>query len=91
MRSPIAGVVVQKLVTPGLVIQAGMTACFTISDVSTVWVQGHIYDRDLESIRVGDTVEETNSSFQQTFHGTIGYIGRADGSGDAHHLRPDRD
>jgi membrane fusion protein, heavy metal efflux system len=75
VRSPIAGVVVQKLVSPGLVIQAGMTACFTISDVSTVWVQGHIYDRDLESIRVGDVVEETNSSFKETFHGTVSYIG----------------
>jgi len=75
VRSPIAGVVVQKLVSPGLVIQAGMTACFTISDVSTVWVQGHIYERDLDSIRVGDTVEETNSSFKQTFHGMISYIG----------------
>ena len=74
VRSPISGVVVQKLVTPGLVIQAGSTACFTISDVSTVWVQGHIYDRDLESIRVGDAVDETNSSFQQGFHGTVGYI-----------------
>jgi cobalt-zinc-cadmium efflux system membrane fusion protein len=75
VRSPIAGVVVQKLVTPGLVIQAGMTACFTISDVTTVWVQGHIYERDLESIRVGDVVEETNASFPQTFRGVIGYIG----------------
>ena len=75
VRSPIAGVVVQKLVSPGLVIQAGATACFTISDVSTVWVQGHIYDRDLESIRVGDAVEETNSSFKQTFRGTVSYIG----------------
>jgi membrane fusion protein, heavy metal efflux system len=75
VRSPIAGVVVQKLVTPGLVIQAGMTACFTISDVSTVWVQGHIYERDLESIRVGDVVEETNASFPQTFRGVIGYVG----------------
>jgi cobalt-zinc-cadmium efflux system membrane fusion protein len=75
VRSPIAGVVVQKLVSPGLVIQAGMTACFTISDVSTVWVQGHIYDRDLDSIRVGDAVEETNSSFKETFHGVVSYIG----------------
>jgi cobalt-zinc-cadmium efflux system membrane fusion protein len=75
VRSPIAGVVVQKLVSPGLVIQAGATACFTISDVTTVWVQGHIYDRDLDSIHIGDVVEETNSSFQQTFHGTISYIG----------------
>jgi cobalt-zinc-cadmium efflux system membrane fusion protein len=75
VRSPIAGLVVQKLVSPGLVIQAGMTACFTISDVSTVWVQGHIYDRDLESIRAGDVVEETNSSFKETFRGVVSYIG----------------
>ena len=75
VRSPIAGVVVQKLVSPGLVIQAGMTACFTISAVSTVWVQGHVYDRDLESIRIGDVVEETSSSSQQTFHGIVSYIG----------------
>ncbi len=74
MRSPIAGIVVQKLVTPGLVIQAGTTACFTISDNSTVWVQGHIYDRDLEAVRVGDAVEETDSSFHRTFHGVVGYI-----------------
>jgi cobalt-zinc-cadmium efflux system membrane fusion protein len=75
VRSPIAGVVVQKLVSPGLVIQAGMTACFTISDVNTVWVQGHIYDRDLESIQLGDAVEETSGSTQQVFHGVITYIG----------------
>ncbi len=74
VRSPVAGIVVQKLVTPGLVIQAGTTACFTISDNSTVWVQGHIYDRDLEAVRVGDAVEETDSSFHRTFHGTVGYI-----------------
>jgi cobalt-zinc-cadmium efflux system membrane fusion protein len=75
VRSPIAGVVVQKLVTPGLVIQAGTTACFTISDMSTVWVWGHIYDRDLESVRTGDTVELTNAAFRQTFSGTVNYIG----------------
>src|ERR1700684_3835035 len=74
VRSPISGIVVQKLVTPGLVIQAGTTACFTISDSSTVWVQGHIYDRDLEAVRVGDAVEETDSSFHRTFNGVISYI-----------------
>ncbi len=74
VRSPITGMVVQKMVTPGLVIQAGMTACFTISDVSTVWVQGHIYDRDLDSIRVGDAVEETSSASTQVFYGVVSYI-----------------
>jgi len=75
VRSPIAGVVVQKLVTPGLVIQAGTTACFTISDMSEVWVWGHIYDRDLEAVRTGDTVELTNASFRQSLSGTVNYIG----------------
>jgi cobalt-zinc-cadmium efflux system membrane fusion protein len=73
--SPIAGVVVQKLVSPGLLIQAGQTACFTLSDVSTVWVQGHIFDRDLPSVRSGDAVDQTNAAFPQTFHGTVSYIG----------------
>lgn len=75
VRSPIAGVVVQKLVSPGLVIQAGMTVCFMISDVSTVWTQGHLYDRDLDSVHVGDTVEETNIAFPEKFQGTVSYIG----------------
>ncbi len=74
VRSPVSGIVVQKLVTPGLVIQAGTTACFTISDNSTVWVQGHIYDRDLEAVRIGDGVDETDAAFHRTFQGKIGYI-----------------
>ena len=47
VRSPIDGVVVQKLVSPGHGDSSRATACFMISDVSTVWVQGHIFDRDL--------------------------------------------
>jgi cobalt-zinc-cadmium efflux system membrane fusion protein len=75
VRAPISGVVVQKMVSPGQLIQAGSTVCFTISDVSTVWVQGHVFDRDLPSVRVGDTVEESNPSFDGKFHGTVAYIG----------------
>ena len=51
VRSPISGVIVQKLISPGMLIQAGQTVCFQISDVSTVWVQGHIFDRDLPSVQ----------------------------------------
>ena len=75
VRSPISGVVVQKMVSPGMLIQAGATVCFMISDVSTVWVQGHVFDRDLPTVRVGDTVEETNPSFDGNFRGTVEYIG----------------
>ncbi len=75
VRSPITGVIIQKLVSPGLVVQAGQTVCFAISDVSTVWVQGHIFDRDLPSVKSGDAVDETNPSFNRKFHGTVAYIG----------------
>jgi membrane fusion protein, heavy metal efflux system len=75
VRSPIAGVIVQKLISPGMLIQAGQTVCFQISDVSTVWVQGHIFDHDLPSVRDGDSVEESNPSFDRSFRGTISYIG----------------
>lgn len=75
VRSPIAGMVVQKLVSPGMLVQAGSTICFMISAVSTVWVQGHIFDRDLPSLRVGDPVEQTNPSFDGVFQGRVAYIG----------------
>ncbi len=69
MRAPISGTVVQKLVLPGQLIEAGATPAFVISDVSTVWVQGHIYEKDLRSMHVGDTVDERNASFPDVFQG----------------------
>ncbi len=75
LRSPISGVVVQKLVSPGMVIQAGTTVCFMLSDTSTVWVQGHIFDRDLPHVRIGDPVQETNPASAAVFHGTVKYVG----------------
>jgi cobalt-zinc-cadmium efflux system membrane fusion protein len=75
MRAPLAGTVVQKMVLPGQFIQAGVTAAFVISNTSTVWVQGHVYDKDLASVHVGDKVDERNASFPEIFHGVISYIG----------------
>ncbi len=75
MRAPIAGTVVQKMVLPSQFIQAGATAAFVITNTSTVWVQGHVYDKDLTTVHVGDAVEERNASFPQVFHGVVSYIG----------------
>lgn len=77
VRSPIAGVIVQKLVSPGQFIQSGTTVCFMISDVSTVWVQGHIFDRDLPFVKVGDAVTETSPVFAHSFRGQVQYVGAA--------------
>ncbi|MGH9622400.1 MAG: efflux RND transporter periplasmic adaptor subunit [Bryobacteraceae bacterium] len=75
LRAPIGGTVVQKLVMPGEVIQAGATKCFVLTDPSLVWVQGNIFARDLPLVRVGDTVDVSESSLGHTFHGRVAYIG----------------
>lgn len=75
MRSPIDGVVVQKLVFPGQVIQAGTTQAFTISNISSVWVQAHLYEKDLKNVHVGDAAEVKNSAFPDVFHGRVTSIG----------------
>lgn len=54
IRAPIAGTVVEKLVTPGELLQAGTTACFTVADLSRVWVMAQVFASDLASVRVGD-------------------------------------
>ncbi|GLQ98286.1 efflux RND transporter periplasmic adaptor subunit [Dyella mobilis] len=57
IRSPIAGTVVEKLISPGQLLQAGTTACFTVADLSRVWVMAQIADSDLSSVHVGDSVD----------------------------------
>jgi multidrug efflux pump subunit AcrA (membrane-fusion protein) len=37
-------------------------------------VQGHVFDRDLPAVHVGDGVEESNPSFPQKFSGKVSYI-----------------
>jgi cobalt-zinc-cadmium efflux system membrane fusion protein len=74
LRSPIAGVVVQKTVSPGQLVQAATTTCFLISDTATVWILGHVFDRDLPAVHIGDPVQASNPSFAQTFRGNVSYI-----------------
>ena len=55
IRAPIAGTVVEKLITPGQLLQAGITPSFTVADLSRVWVMTQIFGSDLTSVKVGDT------------------------------------
>jgi Cu(I)/Ag(I) efflux system membrane fusion protein len=51
-RSPVGGVVLEKPVTQGQRIMAG-DPVFRIADLSTVWVEGEVFERDLPSVRLG--------------------------------------
>jgi membrane fusion protein, heavy metal efflux system len=75
--APIAGEVVERMVQPGQVIQAGATQVFTISDVGTVWVLVNVYQNDLSSIHLGDPVTVETNAFPKAFHGRISYIAPA--------------
>ncbi len=57
IRSPIAGTVVEKLITPGELLQAGSTPCFTVADLSRVWVMAHLFGSEVAKIEVGDRAE----------------------------------
>jgi cobalt-zinc-cadmium efflux system membrane fusion protein len=72
--APIAGEVVERMVQPGQVIQAGSTQVFTISNMSTVWVLVNVYQNDLSYIHLGDPVTVETDAFPNKFHGRISYI-----------------
>jgi cobalt-zinc-cadmium efflux system membrane fusion protein len=74
IRSPIDGTVVEKLITPGQLLQAGSTPCFTVADLSTVWVMANIFESNLPYVTVGDTAEITTGASAEAFPGTVDYI-----------------
>jgi cobalt-zinc-cadmium efflux system membrane fusion protein len=59
IRAPMAGTVVERLITPGQLLQAGSTAAFTIANLSRVWVMAQIFDTDIGSVNVGDSAQVT--------------------------------
>jgi cobalt-zinc-cadmium efflux system membrane fusion protein len=75
--APISGEVVERLVSPGQVVQAGQTQAFTISDLSTVWVLANVYQADLAFVRAGDDVSVQTDAYPGTFHGRISYVSPA--------------
>ena len=75
--SPAAGEVVERLCAPGQLLQAGMTQCFTLSDMSRVWVLVNVYQSDIGAVHVGDDVSITTETYPGTVRGKIEYIAPA--------------
>ena len=75
--APVSGEVVERLVGPGQLLQAGATQVFTISNMSSVWVLVNVYQSDLALVHLGDAVDVTTDSYAEIFHGKISYIAPA--------------
>ncbi|TPG07474.1 efflux RND transporter periplasmic adaptor subunit [Rhodanobacter glycinis] len=74
IRAPIAGTVVEKLITPGQLLQAGTTPCFTVADLSRVWVMAQVSGSELASVSVGDPAEVVPGIASKNFPGTVANI-----------------
>jgi membrane fusion protein, heavy metal efflux system len=74
IRAPIAGTVVEKLITPGQLLQAGTTPCFTVADLSKVWVMAQVSAAELAAIRVGDPAQVDSGMPGVELPGTVDNI-----------------
>ncbi|MEW6657304.1 MAG: efflux RND transporter periplasmic adaptor subunit [Thermodesulfobacteriota bacterium] len=74
LRSPIAGRVVDRKVTPGLVVKAE-EELFVIADTANLWCFVQIPEKDLPLVKTGSPVLIRVSSLpQEEFTGSIDYI-----------------
>lgn len=72
--APLDGVVLARHANPGLVVNTA-TDLFTVADLSTVWVIGSVYERDLARVRVGSRVTLTSPALPDArLDGTVSYI-----------------
>ena len=74
IRSPIAGTVVEKLITPGQLLSAGATPCFTVADLSRVWVMAQVFGSEIASVSPGDPAEVETGIATNSFSGTVDNI-----------------
>jgi membrane fusion protein, heavy metal efflux system len=74
IRSPVAGTVVEKLVTPGQLLEAGTTPCFTVANLSRVWVMAQLFGSDLAAVSVGDPAEVVTGVDANNFPGKVDKI-----------------
>ncbi len=74
IRSPIEGIVVEKLITPGQLLTAGATPCFTVADLSTVWVMANVFESDLPFVAAGDPADVTTGVPPESLPGTVSYV-----------------
>ena len=75
IRAPVSGVVVEKQVTPGQLLQAGSSAAFTVANLSQVWVLAQISPSDLAFVGLHDEASISPGNGTGPFRGTVQNIG----------------
>ena len=75
VKSPIRGVVLERLVTPGTTVVPG-SPMFVVSDLSTLWAVAELDESHLSRVRAGRSVSVRVAAYPDSvFPGTITFIG----------------
>jgi cobalt-zinc-cadmium efflux system membrane fusion protein len=74
IRSPIPGVVVEKLINPGQLLAAGGTPTFTVADLSTMWVMASVYPSDIGLVHEGEAVSIYTDASPKPVSGRVDYV-----------------
>jgi cobalt-zinc-cadmium efflux system membrane fusion protein len=63
VRTPIDGTITERNVTNGQFVGQETSPLLTIADLSSVWVQGDVFERDLRYIAVGQKADVTTTAY----------------------------
>ncbi len=74
LRAPASGIVIEKDVLEGTRVMPGMDL-YTIADLSTVWVEGEVFEKDLSLVSEGQPTSVTLEAYPgETFSGEVTYV-----------------
>lgn len=77
VKSPLAGVVLEKKITAGTAVTPG-TPLFVVSDLGILWALAEIDETKLRLVRAGETAEIRVSAWpNELFPGTVTFVGDA--------------
>lgn len=71
IRAPVSGIIVDKQITPGQLLQSGSSAAFTVANLSQVWVLAQISPSDLSKVGFHDAAVIDPGNGTGPFHGVV--------------------
>lgn len=77
IAAPFAGIVTKAVTAPGEIVESS-TQLFTVADISRVWVQAEVYEKDLARLRIGQgAIIHVDTYPDERFAGQVAYISDA--------------
>jgi membrane fusion protein, copper/silver efflux system len=74
LNAPVNGIVLEKMVVAGQSVMPGMKL-YRIADLSTVWIEGAVFEQDLGAVRVGARVSAELAAYPgQRVDGRVSFV-----------------